>query len=190
MIWVARFFLGTLVYFWFSALVRAIRSKRDDEYRLTENSPAPDASPRVGVVVPARNEVDNIGACVDAILGQDHPHLRLLVLDDGSTDGTDAVLANRLGDPRLTVVQGGGGALPEDWLGKAWACQRAAQHFLESEDAPEWLLFVDADVVLHPHAVSAVLGQAIANDLAMLSGLGRLVMESFWEKVMGPVCST
>ena len=187
MIWLARFLLGTLVYFWLSALVRAIRSKKDDEYRVTKDTPPPVGAPSVGVVVPARNEVDNIGACVDAILAQSHASLRLVVLNDGSTDGTEAALAKRSGDARLSVVQGGGGALPENWLGKAWACQRAAKHLLDGEDAPDWLLFVDADVVLHPHAVSGVLGHAIANDLAMLSGLGRLVMESFWEKVMQPV---
>jgi len=187
MIWVARFFLGTLVLFWFSALVRAIRSKRDERYRVTEETPGPAHGPSVGLVVPARNEVGNIGACVDSILSQDYPNIHLVVLNDGSTDGTDVVLADRAHDGRVTILDGGAGELPEGWLGKAWACQRGARHLLEGPAAPEWLLFVDADVVLHPHAVSGVLGHAEANGLAMLSGLGRLVMESFWEKVMQPV---
>jgi chlorobactene glucosyltransferase len=187
MIWVARFFLGTLVLFWFSALVRAIRSKRDERYRVTEDTPGPSRPTRVGVVIPARNEVGNIGACLDSVLAQDHVDMDVVVLNDGSTDGTELVLAEREGHANLTIMDGGSGSLPDGWLGKAWACQRGSRHLLEQEPAPEWLLFVDADVVLHPHAVAGVLGHAEANGLAMLSGLGRLVMESFWEKVMQPV---
>jgi chlorobactene glucosyltransferase len=110
-----------------------------------------------------------------------------VVLDDGSTDGTDALLSARVSDARLTVQDGGGGPLPEGWLGKAWACQRAAQVHLDSPSPPDWLLFVDADVRLAPHAIAAAVGHATRNDLAMFSGLGNLVMESFWEKVLQPV---
>jgi glycosyltransferase involved in cell wall biosynthesis len=123
---------------------------------------------------------------VDAILGQDHP-VRLVVIDDGSTDGTTEILSARSDDSRLTVLQGGGGALPEGWLGKAWACERAGRSLLEQVPPPDWLLFVDADVRLHPHAVSGAVGHAQRNELDMLSGLGNLVMVSFWEKVLQPV---
>lgn len=187
MIWVARIMLGSLVLFWVSALVRAIRSKADDRYRAEPDSPGPQASPLVGVVVPARNEERNIGACVDSILAQDYTEMRAVVLNDGSSDGTGSILAERAGDTRLSILDGGQAALPDGWLGKAWACQRGAEALLNSDGAPEWLLFVDADVQLHPHAISATLGHAERNELAMVSGLGRLVMESFWERVIQPV---
>jgi len=187
MIWLARIALGSLVLFWFSALVRAIRAKQDERYRVTKDTPGPAGRVVVGVVVPARNEVGNIGPCVDGVLAQDHPALQLVVLDDGSTDGTGEVLAERWTDSRLRVLSGGGGPLPEGWLGKAWACERGAQALLDQADPPEWLLFVDADVRLHPHAVAGAVGHAVRNDLAMVSGLGNLVMESFWEKVLQPV---
>ena len=187
MIWVSRFLLATLGWFWIVVLIRAIRAKQDDKFRADPDTPGPDPATTVGVVVPARNEERNIGACVDTILAQDHANLRLVVLNDGSDDGTGDVLAGRLGDPRLTVMDGGDGPLPEGWLGKAWACQRAAKALLESDSPPDWLLFVDADVTLHPHAVAASLGHAERGELAMVSGLGRLIMESFWEKVLQPV---
>jgi glycosyltransferase involved in cell wall biosynthesis len=187
MIWLARVALGSLVLFWFSALVRAIRAKQDERYRVTEDTPGPKPGASVGVVVPARNEVGNIGACVDAILRQDHADLRLVVLDDGSTDGTGKVLAGRAEDERLTVLTGGDDPLPEGWLGKAWACQRGSEALRASASPPQWLLFVDADVRLHPHAVAGAVGHASVHELAMVSGLGNLVMESFWEKVLQPV---
>ena len=111
----------------------------------------------------------------------------MVVRDDGSTDGTADILAKRGDDTRVTVLDGGGDELPDGWLGKAWACQRAAGHHIKGHKPPEWLLFVDADVVLHPHALTGVIAHSESNDLAMLSGLGRLVMETFWEKVMQPV---
>lgn len=187
MIWAVRVLLGSLALFWISALVRAIRSKADDRYRAEPFSPGPDGDPLIGVVVPARNEERNIGACVDSVLAQDHARLLAVVLNDGSTDNTAALLAERASDPRLTVIDGGEGSLPEGWLGKAWACQRGAEALLALPEPPEWLLFVDADVELHPHAVAATLGHAERNALAMVSGLGRLVMKSFWEKVLQPV---
>ena len=187
MIWLARVALGSLVLFWFSALVRAIRAKQDERYRVTEDTAAPEGGATVGVVVPARDEVHNIGPCVEAILAQDHPGLRLVVVDDGSTDGTGEVLASWAGDPRLTVLSDGDGSLPEGWLGKAWACERGGRALIDGANPPQWLLFVDADVRLHPHAVAGAVGHAVRGDLAMVSGLGNLVMESFWEKVLQPV---
>jgi chlorobactene glucosyltransferase len=186
MIWAARFFLGTLALFWLSALARAIRNRQDDRYRADEDTAGPANGLSVGVVVPARNEERNVGAIVDTVLAQDHCDLRLVVLNDGSTDRTGAILEGRR-DPRLTVLDGGDAPLPEGWLGKAWACQRGAEHLLSGPHPPNWLLFVDADVVLHPHALSASLGHAERNELAMVSGLGRLIMESFWERVLQPV---
>lgn len=187
MIWVVRFLLSTLVLFWFTALVRALRAKADDRYRAEPNSPGPTAGTTVGIVVPARNEERNIAICVDSALAQDLPSVRVVALDDGSTDSTKAILEARSVDPRLTVLDGGSSPLPDGWLGKAWACQRGAQHLLNDDEPPEWLLFVDADVRLHPHALAGALGHAQRNGLAMVSGLGRLVMETFWEKVMQPV---
>ena len=186
MIWFARFCLGTLALFWVGALVRAVRAKQDDRYRADENSVGPDSPVRVGVVVPARNEERHVGVLVESILAQDHRDIAVVVLNDGSTDRTGEILSG-FEDPRLTVIDGGQAPLPAGWLGKAWACQRGAKSLLEGPEPPGWLLFVDADVTLHPHAISAALGHATRNELGMVSGLGRLVMETFWEKVLQPV---
>ncbi len=77
-------------------------------------SSIPDRRPRVTVVIPTYNRADLVGAAIDSVLTQTFADLELIVVDDGSTDDTPAVLA-RFTDPRVRVIsqanQGISGAL-------------------------------------------------------------------------------
>ena len=140
------------------------RLRRIDRY-----PPSP-ATPRVSVLVPARNEEAHIGACVASLLAQDYPDLEVVVLNDHSTDRTGEILAGLTGaaaraaptgmdedvtgtdadattrDERLRVLEGKD--LPEGWLGKHWAC-----HQLAEAASGELLLFTDADTRHGPASV-------------------------------------
>ncbi len=113
--------------------------------------PAPVTEPVV-VLLPLRDEADRVEPCLRSLLAQrDVPGLRIVILDDGSTDGTaDVVRAVAAADPRVTLLTGA--PLPPGWLGKPHACRQLAE--AGAGDA-EVLVFVDADVVLAPHAVAA-----------------------------------
>src|SRR5262249_15139985 len=69
----------------------------------------------VSVLLPVRDEATRVAACLSALLAQEGvPRLEILVLDDGSTDGTgDIVRAMAAEDPRVTVLVGG--PLPPGW---------------------------------------------------------------------------
>lgn len=110
----------------------------------------PPVAERVSVLLPLRNEAGRVEPCLRSVLAQTGvPDLEVVVLDDGSTDGTADVVRRVVGDdPRVTLLSGGD--LPDGWLGKPWACQRLAEAATGSA-----LVFVDADVVLAPHAIAA-----------------------------------
>jgi chlorobactene glucosyltransferase len=123
---------------------------------LPEVGPAPASSGTVCLCIPARNEAREIGPALDSWLRQDHPALFILVVDDGSTDDTPALLASRAAahPERLRVLRNDD--LPPGWLGKNHALHLATTQ-RESREA-EWLLFVDADV----HATPDLLRRAFA----------------------------
>jgi len=181
--------LGLLTLFWLGALVAAMRRRGDQRFRVRPDQPGPEAPAKLAIIVPARDEVHNIGPCVEAAVAQDHPDVVVTVLDDGSTDGTGRVLATlaETAAGRVRVVQGGDAPLPAGWYGKPWACQRAADAALAGAPDTTHLLFIDADVRLEPCAARTALGYLEAEGLGMVSGFGKLEMVSFWEKVMQPV---
>lgn len=163
--------------FWLGVIVRVERGRADTRWRLTPASPRRESLPSIAVVIPARDEAAHITACVAAVNASDVPGLDVVVFDDASGDGTGDLAAAA----GARVVRGDGGPLPEGWKGKPWAIQRAMDHV----DA-EWTLFLDADVRVRPEAVSRAVTHALDEGLDFVSLLGKLDMESFWEKVIQP----
>jgi hypothetical protein len=147
---------------------------------LIYRKPAPAAvPPPVSVLIPARNEEANIGPAVLAVLANTGIELEVLVLDDGSTDGTAAVLAG-ITDPRLRVLSGA--PLPEGWCGKQFACATLAR-----EARHEFLVFTDADVRLAPDAVLRMAGFMEQPKLGLASGFPRQITGSWAEQLLLPL---
>jgi hypothetical protein len=111
--------------------------------------PARTVSERVSVLVPARNEATRIRACLQAIVASTHlPDLEVIVLDDGSIDGTGDIAGEiAAADCRVRLVLGEN--LPEGWLGKPYACAQLAAWATGTV-----LLFVDADVIVAPDGLA------------------------------------
>ena len=128
---------------------------------------APDDAPAVSVLVPARNEARAIERCVRSLLAQHYPpeRLRVVVVDDESTDGTQAILAGLASqDERLRVVAGT--PPPAGWLGKCWALHQAVQH---ADPSARYLLFTDADTVHDPRALVSAVAYLRQHRLDLLS---------------------
>lgn len=138
-------------------------------------------APRVSVLLPARNEQHNIKCCLDGLLAQDYPNFEVIVIDDRSTDGTAEIVQKYVRcDGRLRLIRNA--KLPEGWTGK-----NHALHLGLEEAQGQYLLFVDADVWLHPRALSETVCVATREQIDMVSLAGNYHNVSFWEKTLNPI---
>ncbi len=115
--------------------------------------------PSLSVIVPARNEAANLGVLLPSLAALRYPgRYEVIVVDDGSADGTAAVAAGF----GARVVPAG--ALRSGWLGKPHACHQGAQ-----AAGGEWLLFTDADTVHAPDGPAGAVAYAASQGLDGLS---------------------
>lgn len=137
--------------------------------------------PNVSILVPARNEEDNIEACVRSLLGQQYPNFEVWVLDDHSTDRTWHILQQlATEDNRLTILKGA--PLPADWLGKHWACHQLAQ-----TATGELLLFTDADTRHHPLTLQNSVTALIIEKADLLTAMPFEKVVTWGEKLVVPL---
>jgi chlorobactene glucosyltransferase len=138
----------------------------------------PRGTPRVSVIVPARDEERTIERTVRALLAQTYPDLEVVVVNDRSTDATGAILGS-IADRRLVVVNGI--EPPQGWLGKPHAL-----HLGAGRATGELLLFIDADIIYAPDAVAAAVARLEESGASMLSLLPHFELHGFWEHVAIP----
>src|SRR4051812_15164518 len=151
---------------------------------LARPAPAiPQPPPSVSVLIPAKDEANQIEKCVSSVLRQDYPNFDVIVIDDRSTDGTGEIL-DRLAsqDSRLRVAHLQDGTLPPGWGGKSFALHNGLM-----QAHGDWLLFVDADVQLESDVMSATIAWAKTREFDLISILPTFISGSFSEAVLQPL---
>lgn len=143
--------------------------------------------PAVDVVIPARDEADILPETLTTLLSQDYPgRLRVLLVDDHSTDGTGTVANNLAANisavNKLTVVRSAN--RPAGWTGKLWALQQGVA--ASAENGAPLLLFTDADIAHPPDSVRRLAAQALAGDYDLVSLMAWLRYEGFWARLLVP----
>ena len=137
--------------------------------------------PLVSVLIPARDEEENIAACLDAVLAQGTAVGEVLVYDDHSRDGTALLVeAYARRDARVRLIAPS--PLPAGWCGKSFACARLAK-----ETHGHWMLFLDADARLSSGAAALIVREAEARGVSLLSCWPRLLTQGFWEGALMPM---
>jgi chlorobactene glucosyltransferase len=179
-------FLSTLTTIASLAVIGWIHNQYHMDVVVEPSGAPPKPQPEVSVIVPARNEADNIRRCVEALLDQTYTSYELIVLDDRSTDETPQILAQIRSSSqagRLKILEGRD--LPPGWAGKPFALAQASR-----QAQGEWLCFVDADTFARPSLLAATVAKAQDERADMFTILTDQILGSFWEKAILPLVFT
>jgi glycosyltransferase involved in cell wall biosynthesis len=145
------------------------------------NPVTPSGNPRVSIIVPARNEAENIGQALNTLLRLDYDNYEIIFVDYRSTDNTGEIADAIAGSPeakgRLKVIHVD--TLPSGWLGKPHAMWTAGL-----ASTGDWLLFTDADVHFKPDAVRRAIAYAEAEPADHMVLFPRMIMNSAGERMM------
>ena len=145
------------------------------------------AWPAVSIVIPARDEAEQVAACVGSLLAQDYRgDFRIVLVDDRSSDGTGAIVRGLgAGSNRLTVLDGAD--RPAGWSGKLWAVQQGvAEALRDTPDESGYVLLCDADIVHDPRHLTTLVEKAERDQLDQVSEMVALNCESAAERALVP----
>ncbi|MCA9252090.1 MAG: glycosyltransferase [Phycisphaerales bacterium] len=184
MIWLAC--CGVVGLVWASrqfAVVRAIR--HDRRLRPDSHGPLGKDAPRLSVLVSAKDEEDNIEACIESLLRQDYPNLEIIAINDRSDDRTGEIL-DQMQRKRGDLVQ----AVHVSRLTEGWFGKNHAMHTGMKYATGEWLCFIDADCKqTSDKTLSMAMQEALSRQADFLSVLPVLETKTFWERLIQPICA-
>jgi glycosyltransferase involved in cell wall biosynthesis len=133
--------------------------------------------PLVSIIVPARNEDQDIESSLSAMLALDYDNFEVIAVNDRSTDRTGEIMERMAQNPRLRVIHHRD--LPAGWLGKTHAMLTAT-----NAAKGDWLLFTDADVQFKPDSVRRALVYAEAEQADHVVVFPQMIMKRPGEYMM------
>lgn len=125
----------------------------------------------ISVVMPAWNRSDRIAVAIRSVLAQSHRHFELLIVDDGSTDGTAEIAAAFTSDPRVRVIKGEhGGVSAARNLGLEAATGEIIAYLDSDNSWKSWFLDAMALFMTSQGLETAYCGIALRDELNQLTG--------------------
>ena len=136
----------------------------------------------ISVIVPLRNEANNVGELVASLRDQENlTQVEFLLLDDNSEDETLALLHQHTsGLSNFHILTGS--TLPQGWIGKTWALQQ-----LFERASGQIIVSVDADVRLVPDAINRAVTLLKNTQLDFLSPYPKQLAHSWSERLIQPL---
>lgn len=137
--------------------------------------------PKISVLIPARNEENNIGSLLSSLVNHDYKILEVFVYDDESIDKTASIVKEfEANTEEVRYIKGT--PLPRGWLGKNFACHNLAKHA-----QGDYLLFIDADVTIHKGLLKNSLAHMQKRKLDLFSIFPKQQMKTFGEWITVPI---
>ncbi len=161
-------------------LWRTVRLLREQRAGPPSAEPSGDW-PSLDVLIPVKDEAAHIARCVESVLAQDYPNLRITVVNDRSTDGTDRVV-QAIQDHHPALRRVDIADLPEGCYGKPHALHQVAQAL-----QGECVAFVDSDLRLRPDCLRTLVAHLRENRLDWVATMGGPKVRRFWERVIVPL---
>ena len=149
-------------------------------FTIRRPKPVAETSHPISVLIPVRNEAENIAGLISSLTSQSHlKSLEIIFIDDASEDGTGKLLfeAKSAGAP-IKIISAP--ALPSNWLGKPWALQ---QGYLKAHG--EIIVTLDADVRLAPTAMAQTV--AMLGSREFISAYPKQIAQTFSERLVQPL---
>ncbi|MEM6413446.1 MAG: glycosyltransferase [Pseudomonadota bacterium] len=170
---------------------------RDAYWRASEELPPaypPKVWPDVSAIIPARDEVETIGAVVKAHAATTYPgKFTISIVNDASSDATaDEVLrAAQQSGRQIELLNAP--PLPDGWKGKMNAVATGIQYVhnkqpttTSQENTNKYFLLTDADIVMGPETLMRLVAHAVSNDIALTSLMARLDSRGLWGGLLIP----
>lgn len=140
--------------------------------------------PMVSVILPARNEEEYIGRCLESLAKQDYAEYEVIAINDSSEDSTESIIsdyANRYTKIRLVNAR----PKPDGWMGKNWACMEGYNN-----STGTLLLFTDSDTIFSHNMISTAVSHLKAENLDALTAIPLIRANEFWTRITLPMIST
>lgn len=166
---------------------RLIGTARGQRIRIVPSDDTPlDAGDRISILVPVLDERPRLAPCLDGLLAQGPEVAEILVIDGGSTDGTQSLVASyATRDSRLRLIDAS--PIPPNWNGKAWGLDVGLRHTSRNT---RWILTIDADVRPTPLLARALLAHSQRTGDAAFSVATRQRLSGVGEALIHPALLT
>ncbi len=141
-------------------------------------------TPKVSVILPARNEERFIKKCLDSLLDQDYENYEIIAIDDSSEDATGKII-QEYAEKNSKIVHISARPKPDGWMGKNWACMEGYKRA-----TGELLLFTDSDTRHSKNVISLAVSHLLSLELDALTVIPKMICLDTWTKITLPVLST
>lgn len=140
--------------------------------------PLPDNQlPSLTVAIPARNETDDLQACLASLVGSDYPKLEIIVLDDCSQNRHTSEIIRSFAHAGVRFIAGQ--VPPDNWLAKNYAYYQLAE-----AASGELVLFCGVDARFEVGSLRQLVGTLLTSKMQMVSWLPRNSLPQYWSGLL------